>query len=134
MNNYGAANEFNKMFDESKSKGYQPRYSTVKNNKSNNSQSFGIKFVSTLVVGGVIAYYTYKNILKPAAKFVCKLGFILNDCDIPGSSNDNSRRNNRANFTNDRVFDGQVRKLRPDELRYLERDAENNIYAQYEIK
>lgn len=132
MNNYGAANEFNKMFDESKSKGYQPRYSTVKNNKSNNSQSFGIKFVSTLIVGGVIAYYTYKNILKPAAKFVCKLGFILNDCDV--GTNNYSRQNNKSNFTNDRVFDGQVRKLRPDELRFLERDVENNIYAQYEIK
>ena len=126
MNNYGAAEEFNKMYRESNSKGYQARYSKVNNGRQNKSNTT-TKIVTGLVVGGIIGYYTYKNVLKPAASLLGKLGSIFNDYT------DSNRNNSRANFNNERVFDGQVRKLSEQELRKIERDYPNTIYASYEV-
>lgn len=126
MNNYGAAEEFNKMYSESNSKGYQVRYSKVNNGRKNKSNTT-TKIVTGLVVGGIIGYYTYKNVIKPAASLLGKLGNIFNDCT------DSNRNNSKVHFNNDRVFDGQVRKLSDQELRRMEQDYQNTIYVPYEV-
>ena len=126
MDNYGAAEEFNKMYRESNSKGYQARYSKVNNGRKNKSNTT-TKIVTGLVVGGIIGYYTYKNVIKPAASLLGKLGNIFNDYT------DSNRNNSKVHFNNDRVFDGQVRRLSEQELRRMERDYQNTIYVPYEV-
>ena len=136
MNNgyYKEADNFNRMFNESSSKGYQAQYTRLNNDKygSNKKKKMsGLQLITTLVVGGVIGYYTYKNVLKPASQTIFKLKSMF---DSMGSDNNFNRTNNHVFKENTRVFDGQVRPLSERELRQLERDDQNTIYCEYSVR
>ena len=135
MNNeyYREADNFNRMFNESSSKGYQTQYTRLNNDKygSNKKKKMsGLQLITTLIVGGVIGYYTYKNVLKPASQTILKLKSMF---DNMGPDNTN-RTNNHVFRENDRVFDGHIRPLSQRELRELERDYQNTIYCEYSVQ
>lgn len=135
MNNeyYREADNFNRMFNESSSKGYQAQYTRLNNDKygsNKKKKTSGLQLITTLIVGGVIGYYTYKNVLKPASQTILKLKSMF---DNMGPDNTN-RTNNHVFRENDRVFDGHIRPLSQRELRELERDYQNTIYCEYSVR
>ena len=116
MNEYNSAETFNRMFRDSENKGYKTSYTRVNNpsyDKNNqNNKSSNAKVITYLVVGGVILFYTYKNVLKPAAKVVGKV------LDLFGENDEQPSVRKYANC-NERVFDGQTRILSRKEARNL---------------
>lgn len=130
---YREADNFNRMFNESSSKGYQTQYSKVNNDRyrSNKKKKMsGAQLITTLIVGGVLGYYTYKNVLKPASQTIGKLKNLFDTID-PNHNSSNNRNNVYHN--QERVFDGKVRPLSDRELRQIERDYENTIYCEYTV-
>jgi len=120
MNEYNSAEMFNRMFRDSEKKGYNTNYTRVNNssygNKNNkNNKSSNAKVLTYIVVGGIILFYTYKNVIKPAAKVVRNVLDLFEEDEKPSV-----RKYAR---TDDRVFDGQVRPLSRKEASKLIRSS-----------
>lgn len=127
---YNSAEFFNKLFQESENKGYNANYTKVNNNSYNTnkkkSSNSTAKTLTYIIAGGVIIYYAYKNVLKPAAKVVNN---ILNLFDTSSSSNDErfSSYKNYANNTSDHILNGQVTRLSPREASRIKRDSNTSV-------
>ncbi len=120
MNDFNSADTFNQMFRDSENNGYKTSYTRVKNNSygksQNNSKGSNAKVLTYIFVGGVILYYTYKNILKPAAKVINKIIDVFDE--------DDEKPNVRSYAKHDeRIFSGQVKRLSEREARKLKRSS-----------
>lgn len=115
MDDYNSAETFNRMFRDSEKRGYNTSYTKVNNQSygKKNDKSSNAKVLTTIFVGGVILYYTYKNVLKPAAKVIKKIIGLFDDEDEKPV---NAKRHASQN---DRVFDGRVKALSPKEASKL---------------
>ena len=127
---YSKADFFNNLFRDSENKGYNANYTRVNNNSYGGNNKSGkstsnAKVITYLVVGGILVFYTYKNVLKPAAKVV---GNILNLFETDDEKP--SMRNWANNGSSDHVLDGQITRLSPKEARKLQRG--NDTYLAYE--
>ena len=121
MNEYNNADIFNRMFRDSKNNGYNTSYTKVKNDsyggkQQNNSKVSNAKAITYIFVGGIILFYTYKNVLKPAAKVINN---VLNLFDT-----EEEKPNARSYAKHDdRVLNGQVTRLTPREANKLKRSS-----------
>jgi hypothetical protein len=122
-NEYNSADTFNRMFRESGNNGYQTSYTRVKNNSygnnnnTNNSKNSNAKVITYIFVGGIILYYAYKNVLKPAAKVVNN---VLNLFNPEEDEKPNVR--SYAKYS-ERVLNGEVTRISNSEAKKLKRSS-----------
>ena len=124
MDNYNYADTFNKMFRDSENNGYKTSYTKVKNesygnnNNSSNNKVSNAKVITYIFAGGIILYYTYKNVIKPAAKVIDKILNLFDDEDEKSKTTYASH----ASYS-ERVLNGEVTRISNREANKLKRTS-----------
>lgn len=121
MDNYNHADTFNKMFRDSENNGYKTSYTKVKNesysnNNNSNNKVSNAKVITYIFAGGIILYYTYKNVIKPAAKVINKILNLFDDEDEKSKTAHTSHTS-----YSERVLNGEVTRISNREANKLKR-------------
>jgi len=123
MDIYNNADTFNKMFRDSENNGYKTSYTKVKNesygnNSNSNNKVSNAKVITYIFAGGIILYYTYKNVIKPAAKVINKILNLFDDEDEKSKTTYASH----ASYS-ERVLNGEVTRISNREANKLKRTS-----------
>lgn len=111
----------NRIYEESKQRDYNINYGRVRND--NSKKYSDVKMITGLVSVGLLAFYVWKNVLKPVAKVVKSVIDIMD----PPVNNES-----RVYSSDSRVFDGKIRRLSKAEADAIKNDG-NVIEVDYVI-
>ena len=113
---YSTKERKNRIYEESRNKDYNMNFGRLNNSKyQKNSDG---KIIVTLLTAGILTFYIYKNVIKPAGKLIKKIIDIIEP---------NPEENSRVMKEDDRVFDGKIRVLSKAEQESLRNDDTNII-------
>ena len=115
----------NRIYKESKERDYNINYGRIQN--KNSKKYSDIKLITGIATVGLIGFYLWKNVIKPATKVIKTVINAIDPEPVNNNINPVVYRNNDS-----RIFDGKIRRLNKSEAESFKNDP-NTLSCDYTI-